>query len=184
MNENNFDYIILGDQISKDLEDRKRDLSILLLGHYKPRKMLKRLEELKDFLRSNGYSNTKLVRDIPDDKRYSDDNEEYFLLKSQINMQRAEIILFIFFKDGVKTGPEIELADLCSIFPYRCWRSAVIWEKGYKKNASAMLKGKIKVARMKTSFFNDYNDKQLHNAALGVLTDFSTKQYWRLKSNL
>lgn len=66
MNEDNVIDIVLGDQISKKLEERKRDISVLLLGHYRPHKVLKRLEKLRDFLRNNGYPNTKLVKDIVD----------------------------------------------------------------------------------------------------------------------
>lgn len=182
MNEDNVVDIILGDQISKKLEDRKRDLSILLLGHYKPRKVLKRLEKFRDFLRSNGYQKVKLVKDIADNGRYSNDDDEHFLLKSQFNMGIADVILFVFFKDGEKTGPEIELGFLCNVLRDRCWRCVIFCEKSYTKRASTMLKGNIKISMIRTRSFNDNNDKYLYDAALGALTEFSIKQYWQLKS--
>lgn len=182
MNEDNIIDIVLGDQISKKLEERKRDISILLLGHYRPHKVLKRLEKLRDFLRNNGYPNTELVKDIVDTYRYSDDDDEHFLLKSKFHMQFADIILFVFFKDGVKTGPEIELAYLCDMLRNRCWRCVVFCEKGYSKSASSMFKGNIKITRLLTRSFNYKNDEQLYDAALAALTEFSIKHYRQLKS--
>lgn len=185
MNRENVIDLILGDQISKRLEERKGDLSILLLGHYRPHKVLKRLEEFRDFLQSNGYTNSKLVKDIKDNTRYSDDDDEHFLLKSKFHMQFAEILFFVFFKDGIKSGPEIEIAHLCDMLPSRYWRCVVFCEKGYIKGASSMLKGNIKIARILTRSFNYNNDKQLYDASLATLTEFTIKHYWQLKeSNL
>ncbi len=183
MNKDNIVDIILGDQINNKLEDRKRDLSILLLGHYKPRKVLKRLEKLRDFLKINGYHKVILVKDIADN-RYSKDDDEHFLLKSQFNMQIADIILFVFFKDGEKTGPEVELGFLCNMLREKCWRCVIFYEKSYIKNASSMLKGNIKISMIRTRSFNDSDDKQLYEAALAALTEFTIKQYWQLKSKL
>ncbi len=182
MNEDNAIDIVLGDQISKKLEDRKRDLSILLLGHYKPSKVLKRLEKLRDYLRSNGYHNVFLVKDIADNGRYSNDDDEHFLLKSQFNMQIADIIIVVFFKDGEKTGPEIELGFLSNTLRDRCWRCAIFCEKSYMKKASSMLKGNIKISMIRARYFDDNKDKQLYDATLGALTEFTIKHYWQLKS--
>jgi hypothetical protein len=184
MTRDNVVDIILGDQISRKLEDRKRDLSILLLGHYMPPKVLKKLEKFRNFLRNNGYPNVKLVKDIPDDRLFSTDDDEHFVLKSKFNMEIADIILFVFFKDGEKTGPEIELAHLCDVLRHRCWRCVIFCEKSYTKRVSSMLKGNIKISMIRTRSFNDNNDKQLYDAALAALTEFSIKQYRQLKSNL
>lgn len=184
MDKNNVVDIILGDRINGKLEDRKRDLSILILGHYRPPKVLKKLENFRDFLQSNGYLKAKLLKDIPDDSRFSSDDDEHFLLKSKFNMQFAEIILFVFFKDGEKTGPEMELAHLCDVLRDRCWRCVLFCEKSYKKRASAMLKGNIKITKILSRSFRDNKEHELYDAALAALTEFSIKQYWQLKSNL
>ncbi len=179
---NNAVDIILGDRITTKLEESRRDLYILILGHYRPSKVLERLEEFRDFLHSNGYPNAKLLKDIPDDKRYSSDDDEHFVLKSKFNMQFADIILFVFFKMSEKGGPEIELDFLCNVLRDRCWRCAVFCEKSYRKRTSAMLRGNIKCARIVARSFKDNNDRQLCEAALGVLTNLSITQYWQLKS--
>lgn len=141
------------------------------------------MEKLRDFLQNNGYSKVMLVKDIADN-RYSEDDDEHFLLKSRFNMQIADIILFVFFKDGEKTGPEIELDFLCNMLRDKCWRCVIFYEKSYIKRASSMLKGNIKISMIRTRSLNDNNEKQLCEAALAALTEFTIKQYWQLKSKL
>lgn len=184
MHKNNVVDIILRDRINEKLEDRRRDLSILILGHYRPPKVLKRLGDFRDFLRSNGYPKAKLLKDIPDGRPFSSDDDEHFLAKSKFNMQHAEIILFVFFKDGEKTGPEMEMAHLCDLLRDRCWRCVIFCEKSYKKRASSMLKGNIKITKILSRSFNDNEDHELYDAALAALTELSINQYWQLKSNL
>lgn len=142
----------------------KRRLNILILGPYRPPSQLRRLEALKNCLKTRNFENTKLVKDFPDREKFSDDTSEHFTKKSRIYINAwAHIPIFVFFKDADNLGVNTELIYTCVDLPDKCKNAALFFEEGM--DISSQVIGSIKIARISFEVFN--NDRELCNLAFG-----------------
>jgi len=82
--------------IHKNITDRKKVINILILGPY--RKCQSKLLRLRDYLRSRGYENTKLVIDFADNELQHKDADIYFLEKSKEYIQKLGGYSPIYFR--------------------------------------------------------------------------------------
>ncbi len=83
---------------------RKASLRIGVYGSYYPTTELRRLESVKDSIKSEGYSSVQLARDIPDLPEFKDEMD-----KSIFSIKRSNVNLFILTFGGQKQGAVREL---------------------------------------------------------------------------
>lgn len=149
------------------LRDRKRKLKILILGAYRPRNMLKRLENLRDCLIKRGFKTTKLVKDIHTE-RFDIDQDVHFTKKSRSLMKNwAHVPIFVFFIKGKNLGVGNELGYTCSKLSTKVTFATVFLEKNL--NVGSQIRGTIKLAKrdQKLSYERFDDDEDLCNLAFG-----------------
>jgi hypothetical protein len=134
------------------------------LGPYRPDAQLKRLEKLCKCLIERKFEMAKLVRDFPDDTKYSEDLDEHFTQKSREIMKNwAHVPIFVFLRKGDNLGVNTELTYTCTNLPDKGICAAVFFEKGM--NISSQVTGSIKIARISYESFRE--DKELCDLAFG-----------------
>jgi hypothetical protein len=147
-----------------NLNQHKQKLHILILGPYRPKSHLKRLEALQDCLIAKRFEMTKLVKDFPDRKKFSDDMDEHFTKKSRLYINTwAHVPMFIFFKDADNLGVNTELTFTCVNLPNKGKHGVVFFEKGI--DISSQVIGSVKIARISYEIFE--NDEELCDLAFG-----------------
>ena len=147
-----------------DLNQHKRRLHVLILGPYRPKSQLRRLEVLRDCLTARNFEGTKLVKNFPDREKFSDDIDEHFTKKSRFCINSwAHVPMFVFFKVADNLGVNTELIYTCANLPDKGKHAVVFFEKGL--NISSQVKGSIKIARISYETFD--NDKELCDLAFG-----------------
>ncbi len=79
--------------IHKKLTDKKRVINLLILGPYG--KCQNKLQRLRDYLKSRGYKNTKLVIDFKDNRQTRGDTDIYFLGKVKTTSRIGRIFSYL-----------------------------------------------------------------------------------------
>jgi len=137
---------------------------MLILGPYRPRVHLRRLETLKNELISQGFEMSRLVKDFPDEEKLSSDMDEHFTKKSRLCLNTwAHVPIFVFFKDADNLGVNTELTFTCLDLPNKTKNSVVFFETGM--DISSQIKGSIKIAKISYETFS--SDKELCALAFG-----------------
>lgn len=136
----------------------KPKLEIIIYGSYYPNKEKDRLKNLRDFLRSEGYREAKLVEDMP--------NEMDPLTKSRLCLKFADVNFLVFTHGGKGQGVTNELTYVCDHLLDRIWRCAVFNEKVNGLLATSQLNLEmIHFSRMNSVEFD--NDNDLNELARG-----------------
>lgn len=147
-----------------EINQRKQKLHILILGPYRPKTCLRRLEALQNSLITQGFETSKLVKDFPDDEKLSNDLDEHFTKKSRLCLNTwAHIPIFVFCKDADNLGVNTELAFTCLNLPNKTNNSVVFFETSM--DISSQIKGSIKIAKISYEMFG--SDKELCALAFG-----------------
>jgi hypothetical protein len=142
----------------------KRRLHILILGPYRPKSYLRRLESLQDCLKSRKFESTNLVKDFPDQEKFSSDLDEHFTMKSRLCINTwAHVPMFIFFKEADNLGVNTELTFTCINLPSKEKHAVVFFEKGM--DISSQVIGTVKIAKISYEIFE--SDKELCDLAFG-----------------
>ena len=87
-----------------EILERKASLKVAVYGSYYPTGELRRLERICDSLKSEGYVQTYLVKDLADLPDFRDDFD-----KSIFSLERSNVNLFILTFKGQKQGAVKEL---------------------------------------------------------------------------
>jgi hypothetical protein len=147
-----------------DINTHKSKLNILILGPYRPKACLRRLETLQGCLKTQGFKLSRLVMDFPDDEKLSIDLDEHFTKKSRVCLNIwAHVPIFVFFKDADNLGVNTELAFTCLDLPNKTKNSVVFFETGM--DISSQIKGSIKIAKISYEMFD--SNKELCTLAFG-----------------
>ncbi|MEM0328492.1 MAG: hypothetical protein QXU11_12305 [Thermoproteota archaeon] len=145
-------------KINSFLSLKSRPL-ILILGAYFPQEVQDRLDGLKLFLQNNGYKNTFLVKDLRDPPRMPQEEEDkYIARKSHFWMNRANVLLFVFFCKGKNEGVSVELGLATEMVRIGLIKRAAFYEKKCIKTLSRMITGVPKLALMDQYYFNKDDD--------------------------
>jgi hypothetical protein len=108
---------------------------ILILGSYYPLEAKNKLKQLKDYLVSVGFENTKLVEDFkfPVETNYLD-HDLKAVLNSFYNIASSDILIFLFAKEADSIGAIMEFQK-CSDekFYGKKGKTLVLMEKGFRK---------------------------------------------------
>lgn len=130
-----------------EFKHKKQLLRILILGAYKPRGALERLEDLRDCLIKRGFSSARLAKDFPDAARYSDDVDEHFTIKSRKLIDEwAHVPIFVFFKNADNQGVASEITYTCLQLHDKQSCCAVFFEDKLA-DFSSQIRGSIKITR-------------------------------------
>lgn len=158
----------------------KDRLMIVIFGSYdEDTDALERLVGFKEFLQSIGYTGTRLVRDIEEPKQEEgEDMDEYLWRKCKHWMEKCDVALFVFFKEGRLEGMTMEFGEFVNKLSHRMDRAIAFTEKF---PISKMIKGKIKelTSQLKETDFDD--DDDLNEKAQGLMIDFPKKYYHDIK---
>lgn len=147
-----------------DINPYKSKLNILILGPYRPKAYLRRLETFQDCLITQGFTMSRLVKNFPDDEKLSSDLDEHFTKKSRLCLNTwAHVPIFVFFKDADNLGVNTELSFTCLGLPNKTKNSVVFFETGM--DISSQIKGSIKIAKISYEMFD--SDKELCALAFG-----------------
>ena len=150
------------------LQERKAKLKILILGAYRPKNVLKRLECLRDCLIRRKFDSARLVKDFPDTKRFDEDDDIHFTKKSRWFMNHwAHLLIFVFFSKGENLGVGNELSYTCLKLPIKTSYSAVLLEASL--DVGSQIRGTVKLGakNQKLSYENFQNDKELCDLSFG-----------------
>lgn len=152
---------------SRDFENKKRAMKILILGPYTPLSAKQRLVQFKNCLIGSGYQNAMLVEDFPDTPRYHSDPDVHFTLKSRERTKNwADVLIFVFYNDANNQGVANELVFTCLSVRHKLHYSIALHEERIR--LSTQTKGPIKISRMNSDEFQ--SDRQLCQLAIGFCT--------------
>jgi hypothetical protein len=147
-----------------EINQRKQRLHTLILGPYRPKACLRRLEALQSNLIAQGFEKSRLVKDFPDDEKLSSDLDEHFTKKSRLCLNTwAHVPIFVFYRDADNLGVNTELSFTCLNLPNKTNNSVVFFETGM--DISSQIRGSIKIAKISYETFN--TDKELCALTLG-----------------
>ncbi len=157
------------------INDKKRRLRILILGPYRPKSCLTKIESLKNYLKATGFENTKLVKDFPDYEKFSEDMDEHFTKKSRLCINTwTHVPIFIFFRKADNLGVNTELTYTCLNFPNKGKQAAVFFEKGM--DVSTQVLGSVKIAKISYEIFE--NQKSLCELTSGHCLKILDRLYY------
>lgn len=160
---------------SKDLENKKRNIKILILGPYRPQNYKQRLTQFRVCLQNHGYETARLVDDFPDVPRYDPDPDIHFTLKSRDKIKSwAKSLVFVFFRNADNQGVSNELTFTCDLVREKIHDSIVLHEQGV--NLSTQTKGPLKISRMCSDKF--CTDRALCDKAIGFCTKVVYELLW------
>jgi len=160
---------------SKDFENKKKSIKVLILGPYKPSNAKQRLIRFKDCLLNHGYEKARLVEDFPDVPRYDPDPDIHFTLKSRDNIKNwADMLIFVCFLNADNLGVTNELTFTCDLMQSKIHWSIELHEEGIQ--LSTQTKGPIKISRMNSDEFR--NDQELCEKAIGFCTKVVYELLW------
>ncbi|MFC1786755.1 hypothetical protein ACFLY8_01805 [Halobacteriota archaeon] len=145
----------------------KPKLKILILGPYIPPSAKSQLKELRNFLKNKGYTQTKLVEDIPNKAVFHEEGKINLFTKSIFCINSADVNYFIFLNNGRNEGVTAELTYTCNNLQNKLNTCAVFIEKKYKKTLSTMIRDQISLREKKLRQASFQNNKELHDIALG-----------------
>jgi hypothetical protein len=107
---------------------------------------------------------TRLVKDFPDEEKFSNDLDVHFTKKSRFCLNTwAHVPVFIFFKTADNLGVNTELNFTCLNLPNNGKNAVVLFEKDI--DISSQVIGSIKIAKISYEIFD--NDKELCDIAFG-----------------
>jgi hypothetical protein len=160
-----------------EIDEHKQRLNILILGPYRPKSCLSKLQKLQDHLRNVNFVSTKLVKDFPDNQKFSNDIDEHFTKKSRLCINTwAHVPIFVFFKEADNLGVNTELTFTCLNLPNNGVQAAVFFEQGL--DVSTQVRGSIKIAKISFEIFSSQNE--LCQLAFGHCLKALDKLYWYL----
>jgi len=150
---------------------RRSSLKIGVYGSYHPRSELRRLESLSESLRREGYSQTYLVRDLPDLPEFKDDFD-----KSIFSIRRSNVNVFVLTFRGQKQGAVREL-DYVLRNPEYVFKCVAFIESSYRGKAhrrsiTGLLDTDLKAVGMRVAEFDEGDDAELLDLVRGTLLDF------------
>jgi len=138
---------------------------ILILGSYYPPKAKRKLDRLKQYLISEGFTNTSLVEDFEfpaKNSRLGDD--EKVVLNSLSKMQSSDILIFLFVKEGKSPGPIMELQNcIDNSFYGKKEKTLILMEQGFreKQGSSSMFQGALKLMGGDDIIFLEFEDDEI-----------------------
>lgn len=163
---------------ASEVSEKKSKVRILILGAYKPKKMKERLEQLRNALIIRGYENTKLMMDFSDEQRYSDDDDIHYTKKSEDNIHNwAQILIFLFFKEGENEGVASEFKFTCIEVSDKMDTILLLHEKG--KKPSTQVEGPRKESKIRVGYFD--SDKDLIEITEGYCWNFTRKIFYNIR---
>jgi hypothetical protein len=138
---------------------------ILILGSYYPRKAKRKLDQLKQYLISVGFTSTNLVEDseFPVKNSYLED-EEKAVLNSYYRIESSDFLIFLFVKGGSSPGPIMELQKCIDSNLYgREKKTLILMEQSFhkKQGNSKLLQGILKLMKDKGIFFHVFKDDEI-----------------------
>ena len=150
---------------------RKPSLKIGIYGSYYPPAELKRLQSLKNSIKSEGYSLVKLVKDVPNLAEFKDEMD-----KSIFSITNANVNLFVLTFRGQKQGAVREL-DYVLKNPENVFKCVVFVETARKGRSdvrclSKMLENDLRAVGMRVAEFTKGKDEELLGLVKGTLLDF------------
>lgn len=159
----------------KEFADRKKAMKVLILGAYVPKDCEQRLVKLRECLFENGYKNARLVSDFSDVPSFHGVKPAHIVTKSKYYIKFwADVLLFVFFKNGRNEGVSVEFEFACSKVLEKLGVSIVLTEKDL--NLSNMILGSVEIQEIKADSFVD--GLELCDKLLGYLTNFTHRLYW------
>jgi len=162
--------------LSRDFENKKRSLKILILGPYKPPSAKKRLTDFRNCLQRRGYNNAKKVEDFPNLPRYDKDPDKHYTLKSRDRVENwAEVLIFVFMCKANNLGVWAELQFTISFVKGKIRDSVELHEKGVA--LSTQTRGPLKISRMCSNEFS--SDRQLCTRAVAFCTNVVYESLWK-----
>ncbi|GCC10791.1 hypothetical protein IPdc08_00828 [archaeon] len=127
------------------LAQRKSTLKILILCPYSPLEAKERLKDIKGYLGSRGYTNTKLVEDFSPGKELTD--KEIFLKSRDKINNWADILFFFFLKEALNEsklmGVQDEVTIVCEDAD-KVSKSVIFIDDKIKTEISKQFKGRLK----------------------------------------
>lgn len=164
-----------------NLLEKKPRLKILILGPYRPKSALGRLEDVKEHLISKGYESTKLAKDF----ELSEKTEQaVFEMSRKLMGNWADALFFFFFEEAIGKSKIIgvydEFVTLCESIEYKIDDSVVFIDKSIYKELSMMFRGRVTCFKgksdLKVSFLESQDDarKMAEKHALNILTKLGT----------
>lgn len=163
----------------KDTEpriDRYRDQAIITIFGAYQEPYDNRLEKLRDFLQTNEFKKTHLVRDYTFPERNPQlTDAQNDKLQSQYWIQNSDVLIWVFFKNSDNTGVGNEFGELPFLGIDRLWRSAVFLESDDLENPiiSRMIRATLDTyKRIQAYPFHTNNDSMLQSQAVGILPSF------------
>ena len=126
------------------LTQRKSTLKILLLCPYSPPEAKERLKDIKEYLVSKGYRNTRLVEDFSSGRDLTD--KEIFKKSRDKIINWADVLFFFFFKEAHNKsklmGVQEEVAIVCEDAD-KVSKSIIFIDDEIRNKMSRMFKGKL-----------------------------------------
>jgi len=168
------------ESLTSDRSDLVKDrLQIVIFGAYKPPEAKKRLVDFKKFLQSQGYTGARLVEDfsIPARKE-GEDISVYFWQKCQYWLQTADVVIFVFFKEGKLEGMTSEFSHFVDNLKDRMWRGIVFAEP----KMSHMILGRLRLFPTELKQDNFSGDDHLQSLSLGYLIDYPKKLFFDIRN--
>lgn len=166
-----------------DLSERKARLKTLILGPYRSATpegstiCMSRLERLRTYLKSSGYTNAKLMKDFPDVPKFHEETATHFEVKSkQKILEWPTGLLFVFLRSCDISGVACELTFVDDKKPDLLNSSAVLVEKSL--NLSAMVKGPL--VRHEIEVNNFETEADLNEFAVGACMKILYRNYWQI----
>ena len=140
-----------------DITNAKKSLFIVIFGPYK-KGGISKLENLRDSLRSAGYNNTNLVKDLPNPSGLSKSlaDDVIFYRKSSYWVERCQIALFVFFKEIPYGSAIVEMTERLSNNPEQAKCASFFVEEGH--NPETLVKGIIRDHDCLIGYFDTDDD--------------------------
>lgn len=146
---------------------RKPALKVGIYGSYHPESEAKRLERLRDHLKRDGYTQTYLVRDLPDLPQFKDVFD-----KSIFSLNRSNANLFVLTFPGKNQGDIREL-DYVIHNPELAFKCVVFIERtDGVRCLTSLLEDDLRAVGMRVAEFKAGDDEDLIELVKGTLLDF------------
>ncbi|MDV3277903.1 MAG: hypothetical protein LYZ69_05490 [Nitrososphaerales archaeon] len=146
---------------------RKPSLKVGIYGSYHPESEARRLKQLRDRLKRDGYAQTYLVRDLPDLSQFKDAFD-----KSVFSINRSNVNLFVLTFAGKNQGDIREL-DYVIHNPELAFKCVVFIERTDDATClTSLLKEDLRAVGMRVAEFRTGDDEDLIKLVEGTLSDF------------
>ena len=145
---------------------RKPSLKVGIYGSYHPESEARRLEQLRDRLKRDGYSQTYLVRDLQDLPQFKDVFD-----KSIFSIDRSNVNLFVLTFAGRNQGDIREL-DYVIHNPELVFKCVVFIERTDEATClTSLLKDDLRAVGMRVAEFRTGDDEDPIKLVEGTLLD-------------